>query len=101
MELVAAKMVDRSRDVVREAAAFHRANSPPPEADSYRALGNVEATAAEPTNMAWLMAWLHPDQARDGDSPCLFAVTGRNDLKTPDRRATCDAICVVGHCNRK
>jgi DnaJ domain len=96
-ELVAAKMVDRSRDVVREAAAFFIEQILLfPEADSYRALGTTsEATATElRRNMGWLMAWLHPDRTRDGEQSVFVARVTRawNDLKTPDRRAAYDAI---------
>ena len=94
--LLAAHMVDRSHDVVLEAAAFFMEQILLcPEADSYRALGTTPAaTSAElRRNMAWLMAWLHPDVVREGERSVFVARTkARNDLKTPDRRAAYDAM---------
>src|SRR5262249_932573 len=88
-------VMGRSRDVLHDAAAFfieqillH------PEADNYRVLGATpNATAAElRRNMAWLMAWLHPDRAPKTERSVLVARVTRawNDLKTPDRRAAYD-----------
>src|SRR5215471_18195173 len=92
---VAEGVMGRSRDVLHDAAAFfieqillH------PEADNYRVLGATpDATAAElRRNMAWLMAWLHPDRAPKTERSVLVARVTRawNDLKTPDRRAAYD-----------
>jgi DnaJ-like protein len=91
----AAELSGRSREVVRNAAAFFIEQILfCPEADSYRVLGaNRNATAgALRRNMALLMTWLHPDVDRGGERS-IFA--GRvtkawEDLKTPDRRAAYD-----------
>jgi len=96
-QVLAARMVDRSHDVVLEAAAFFIEQILLcPGADSYRALGTTPAaTSAElRRNMAWLMAWLHPDVAREGEQSVFVARVTRawNELKTPDRRAAYDAM---------
>jgi DnaJ-class molecular chaperone len=94
-EHVAERVVGRSGHVLRDAAGFfieqillH------PEAGSYRVLGTTpDATAAElRRNMAWLMAWLHPDRAPKTERTVLVSRITRawNDLKTPDRRAAYD-----------
>jgi hypothetical protein len=94
-ERAAERVVGRSSDVLHEAAAFfieqillHH------EADNYRVLGATpDATAAElRRNMAWLMAWLHPDRAPKSERSVLVARVTRawNDLKTPERRAAYD-----------
>jgi hypothetical protein len=95
-ESEAAKAVDRSGEVVREAAAFFIEQILLcPEADSYRVLGaSPEASAGElRRNMALLVKWLHPDVDRPGDQS-LFAhrvTMAWDDLKTPERRAAYDA----------
>jgi hypothetical protein len=99
-ETQAAAMADRPVDTVREAAHFFIEQILLcPEADSYRALGATpKATTDElRRNMAWLMTWLHPDLARQGDrSPMVARVTRAwNDLKTPERRATYDGALRV------
>jgi hypothetical protein len=96
-QLLAAQMVDRSHDVVCEAAAFFIEQILLcPEVDSYRALGTTPAatTAELRRNMAWLMAWLHPDMAREGQQSVFVARVTKawNDLKTPERRAAYDAM---------
>jgi hypothetical protein len=91
----AAESVGRSRDVVREAAAFfieqillH------PGADSYRVLGaRPEAPHCElRRNMALLLKWLHPDSDPHGQRVVFASRVTRawNDLKTPERRAAYD-----------
>jgi hypothetical protein len=85
----------RSRETVREAAAFFIEQILLcPDADSYRVLGaSPEATSAElRRNMALLLRWLHPDLDRQGERS-VFA--GRvtlawDDLKTQERRAAYD-----------
>jgi len=94
-ETYAAAVADRPVETVRQAALFFIEQILLcPEADSYRALGATpKATTDElRRNMAWLMTWLHPDLARQGDrSPLVARVTRAwNDLKTPERRATYD-----------
>lgn len=85
----------RSRETVREAAAFFIEQILLyPEADSYRVLGTgSEATNAElRRNMAVLLRWLHPDhQCQSARSVFAGRVTGAwNDLKTQERRAAYD-----------
>jgi len=85
----------RSGDVLHEAAAFFIEQILLyPEADNYRVLGATpDAAAAElRRNMAWLMAWLHPDRAPKTERSVLVARVTRawNDLKTADRRAAYD-----------
>ena len=91
----AAAAVDRSSDLVREAAAFFIEQILLcPDADSYRVLGSDRrASAAElRRNMVLLLRWLHPDVVHAGNRS-IFAlrVTGAwEDLKTPQRRAAYD-----------
>lgn len=91
----AADAVNRSRQVVCEAATFfieqvllH------PDADSYRVLGaNPAATNGElRRNMAFLLRWLHPDLDRHGERSVYVARVTRawNDLKTRERRVAYD-----------
>jgi hypothetical protein len=94
-ETHAVVMANRPLDTVREAATFFIEQMLLcPEADSYRTLGATpEASISDlRRNMAWLMTWLHPDMARQGDrSPLVARVTRAwNDLKTPERRAMYD-----------
>jgi hypothetical protein len=91
----ASTSIGRSREMVREAAAFfleqvllHA------DADSYRVLG---ATRGAPypelrRNMTLLLQWLHPDiDRRDLRSVFAARVTRAwSDLKTPERRAAYD-----------
>ena len=92
----AVELSGRSREVVRNAAAFFIEQILLcPEADSYRVLGATQnASAGElRRNMALLLRWLHPDVDRAGERS-IFA--GRvtkawEDLKTPDRRAAYDS----------
>jgi hypothetical protein len=85
----------RSRETVREAAAFFieqilfcR------EADSYRVLGaRPEASNGElRRNMALLLRWLHPDHDPQGERSVFAGRVTRawNDLKTQERRAAYD-----------
>ncbi len=95
-EREAAEVVDRSADVVREAAAFFIEQILLcPEADSYRVLGaSPDASSGElRRNMALLIKWLHPDMDRPGDqSVFVHRVTmAWDDLKTAERRAAYDA----------
>jgi hypothetical protein len=91
----ASTSVGRSRETVREAAAFfleqvllHS------DSDSYRVLG-VTREASYPElrrNMSLLLQWLHPDiERRELRSVLATRVTRAwNDLKTRDRRAAYD-----------
>jgi hypothetical protein len=91
----AAELSGRSREIVRNAAAFFIEQILLyPEADSYRVLGaDRNATGGElRRNMALLMAWLHPDIDRSGER-AIFATRvtkAWEDLKTSDRRAAYD-----------
>jgi hypothetical protein len=82
----------RSREVVREAAAFFVEQILLyPGADSYRVLGaRPDATRDElRRNMVTLMRWLHPDQGRHGER-AVFASrvnVAWGHVKTADRRA--------------
>jgi len=94
-ERIGALAVDRSTEVLRQAATFFVEQILfAPNADSYRVLGAApQATAAElRRNVGLLLRWLHPDLDPQG-ARSIFArrVTGAwNDLKTPDRRAAYD-----------
>lgn len=95
-EVDAAEFAGRSRDAVREAAAFFIEQILfAPNADSYRVLGtNRQASAGElRRNIALLLRWLHPDLDPRGErSIFIRRVTAAwNDLKTPERRAAYDA----------
>jgi hypothetical protein len=91
----AAATLNRSYDMVREAAGFfveqillH------PDADSYRVLGaRPGASYAELRhNMTLLLHWLHPDLDPKGERTVFTARVTRawNDLKTEDRRVAYD-----------
>jgi hypothetical protein len=90
----ATESTGRSRETVREAAAFFIEQILlDPEADSYRVLGaRPEASNSElRRNMALLLRWLHPDH-RQGERS-VFArrvIRAWNDLKTQERRAAYD-----------
>ena len=91
----AANLVDRPPHTIRKAAAFFIEQMLLfPEADSYRALGASPDISNENLrrNMAWLMAWLHPDHTRDEAHSTLAVRVSKawNDLKTPERRAAYD-----------
>jgi hypothetical protein len=87
--------IGRSRETVREAAAFFIEQILLyPGADSYRVLGaKPEATDGElRRNMALLLRWLHPDHGGQG-ARSVFArrvIRAWNDLKTKERRAIYD-----------
>jgi len=95
VERAAADLMDRSQDVVRQAATFFIEQILfAPNADSYQVLGaSRQASAAElRRNVALLLRWLHPDVDPRGERSIF---TGRvtaawNDLKTPERRAAYD-----------
>jgi hypothetical protein len=92
---LAAEKLGRSRETVREAAAFYVVQILLfPNADSYRVLGaRPEATNGElRRNMTLLLRWLHPDLDRNGELSVFAARVTRawNDLKTPARRAAYD-----------
>ena len=85
----------RSRETVREAAAFFIEQILfYPEADSYRVLGaRPEASNSElRRNMALLLRWLHPDHDPQGERSVFASRVTRawNDLKTQERRAAYD-----------
>jgi hypothetical protein len=85
----------RSREVIREAAAFFVEQILLfPDADSYRVLGaGPEATNRElRRNMSLLLRWLHPDLDPRGERSVFAARVARawNDLKTQERRAAYD-----------
>jgi hypothetical protein len=85
----------RSRETVREAAAFFIEQILfCPEADSYRVLGaRPEASNRELRhNMALLLRWLHPDHDPQGERSVFAGRVTRawNDLKTQERRAAYD-----------
>jgi len=91
----AARMTDRSPDVVREAAEFFIEQILLcPEADSYRVLGTgPHASGSElRLHMALLVKWLHPDKDRNGQQSLFVnrVTMAWDDLKTPERRATYD-----------
>lgn len=94
-EIAAAFSVDRSRDVVRQAAIFFVEQILfAPDSDSYRVLGASAETGAHELrrNVALLLRWLHPDvDPRDDRSVFIGRVTAAwNDVKTPERRAAYD-----------
>jgi hypothetical protein len=93
----AAKALRRSRETVREAAAFFIEQILlSPDADSYRVLGaRPGATARElRRNMVLLLRWLHPDLDRKEERTVFAARVTRawNDLKTQERRANYDQL---------
>lgn len=94
-EAHATGLTGRSRNVVREAAAFFIEQILfSPDADSYRVLGaGPEATPGDlRRNMALLLRWLHPDKDLKGDRS-MFATRvtlAWDDVKTPERRAAYD-----------
>jgi hypothetical protein len=93
----AAEKLGRSRETVREAAAFYVVQILLfPDADSYRVLGTrPEATNGElRRNMTLLLRWLHPDVDRKGELSIFASRVTRawNDLKTPERRAAYDRL---------
>jgi hypothetical protein len=95
-ERKAAELTGKSRNIVREAAAFfieqvlfcHGA-------DSYRVLGaNKDATSRElRRNMALLLRWLHPDMDRLSERSLFVGrvIRAWDNLKTPERRVAYDA----------
>jgi DnaJ domain len=94
-EEAAAKIADRSEDMVREAAAFFIEQILLcPEADSYRVLGaSPDAKSSElRRNMALLIKWLHPDMDRPGEQAVFVhrVTMAWDDLKTVERRAAYD-----------
>lgn len=94
-ETASAALIDRSRDVVRQAAGFFIEQILfAPNADSYRVLGaSPRASAGElRRNVALLLRWLHPDLDPQGERSIFVGrVTAAwNDLKTPERRAAYD-----------
>ena len=93
----AAEKLGRSRETLREAAAFYIVQILLfPDADSYRVLGaRPEATHGELRhNMTLLLRWLHPDLDPKGELSVFAARVTRawNDLKTPERRADYDRL---------
>jgi DnaJ domain len=90
-----AALTGRSRDVVREAAAFYVEQILLfPDADSYRVLGATPGAAYSELrrNMAILLRWLHPDRDRQGERSVFAArvTEAWDNLKTSDRRAAYD-----------
>jgi hypothetical protein len=105
-EADAARLTERPRAVVREAATFYIEQVLlSPGADSYRVLGTTPAASAQELrrNMALLLSWLHPDKNPSGARAVLAArVTGAwNDLRSPDRRAAYDAALNMSQANRR
>jgi len=91
----ATALIGRSREVVREAAAFFIEQILLyPDANSYRVLGALPETAHTELrrNMALLLRWLHPDLDGQNQRSVFAARVARawNDLKTPERRAAYD-----------
>ena len=91
----AASLTGRSRNTIREAAAFFVDQVLLfPGADSYRVLGvRSDATYGElRRNMALLLRWLHPDHDGQGERVIFATRVTRawSDLKTPERRAAFD-----------
>jgi hypothetical protein len=85
----------RSRETVREAAAFFIEQILlDPGADSYRVLGGKSGTPYHELrrNMALLLKWLHPDGDRQNQRGVFAARVTRawNDLKTQKRRESYD-----------
>jgi DnaJ-domain-containing protein 1 len=101
-EAEAARLTERPRAVVREAAIFYIEQVLLcPGADSYRVLGATPSASAQELrrHMALLLSWLHPDKT---PSRAAFAarVTGAwNDLRSPDRRAAYDAALNISQSN--
>jgi DnaJ domain len=94
-EVEAAKLIGRSPETIRRAAAFFIEQVLLcPEADSYRILGgHPDTTSAElRRNMALLLRWLHPDMDQRGERSVFAARVTRawQDLKTPERRNAYD-----------
>lgn len=94
-EREAAALTDRSRDTVRQAAAFFIEQILfDPNADSYQVLGaNSYASASElRRNVAFLLRWLHPDLDPRGERSIFIkrVTSAWNDVKTPARRAAYD-----------
>jgi len=94
-ETAASLSVDRSRDIVRQAATFFIEQILfAPDSDSYQVLGaSPQASAHElRRNVALLLRWLHPDvDPHDDRSVFIGRVTAAwNDVKTPERRAAYD-----------
>lgn len=101
-ETEAARLTERPRPVIREAAAFYIEQVLLcPASDSYRVLGTTSAASPHELrrNMALLLSWLHPDKNASGERAVLAArVTGAwNDLRSPDRRAAYDAALAQSH----
>lgn len=98
-EKEAARLTERPRAVIREAALFYIEQVLlTPGADSYRVLGSTPAASAPELrrHMALLLSWLHPDKTLSGSRTVLAArVTGAwNDVRSPDRRAAYDAALI-------
>jgi len=96
-EREAARLTERPRPVIREAAAFYIEQVLlSPNANSYRVLGATPAATPQELrrHMALLLSWLHPDKNASGERAVLAArITGAwNDLRNPDRRAAYDAM---------
>jgi hypothetical protein len=92
----AVELTGKSRDFVREAAAFFIEQILfCPGADSYRVLGaHQDITSSElRRNMALLLRWLHPDIDRLSERSLFVGrvIRAWDDLKTPERRAAYDA----------
>jgi hypothetical protein len=103
-EAEAARLTERPRAVVREAAIFYIEQVLLcPGADSYRVLGTTPSASAQDLrrHMALLMSWLHPDKTPSGARAVFAArVTGAwNDLRSPDRRAAYDAARNISQAN--
>lgn len=103
-EADAARLTERPRAVVREAAIFYIEQILlSPGDDSYRVLGATPAASAQDLrrHMALLLTWLHPDKTPSGARAVFAArVTGAwNDLRSPDRRAAYDAARNISQAN--
>jgi hypothetical protein len=105
-EIEAARITERSREVVREASIFfieqillH------PEADSYRVLGATPQAKTQQLrhNMALLLRWLHPDMDRNGERAILARRVTKawEELKTPTRRAEHDITAALAENGRR
>jgi hypothetical protein len=105
-ESEAARITERSREIVREASIFfieqillH------PEADSYRVLGATPQAKTQELrhNMALLLRWLHPDMDRNGERAILARRVTRawEELKTPTRRAEHDSTAALAENGRR
>jgi hypothetical protein len=97
----AASITGRSRETVREAAAFFIEQVLlAPDSDSYRILGGAPELPADELrrNMALLLRWLHPDMANSADDRANRSIYATRvtraweELKTPERRAAYDAM---------